>query len=213
MDFKGRDKMEDLKIEYVDIDSIKPYEKNAKKHPKEQIEQIKNSIKKFNMIDPIGIWKDEIVEGHGRLMACKELSFKKVPIIRLDHLTDDERKAYMLAHNKLTMNSDFDSELLGEELADLFGKIDMNELGFPVQIEDIDMDILGEEKIAKELDEANNYVVLEFNTNTDWEKAIKVLGLERVATCDENKRVRRHGIGRVIDGKKIIDKLGEKDED
>lgn len=54
--------MDKLKIEYVDIDSIKPYKNNAKEHPQEQIEQIKNSIKQFNMIDPIGIWKDEIVE-------------------------------------------------------------------------------------------------------------------------------------------------------
>lgn len=65
--------MEKLKIEYVDIESIKPYKKNAKLHPKEQIEQIKNSIEMFGMDDPIGIWKDEIVEGHGRLMACQEL--------------------------------------------------------------------------------------------------------------------------------------------
>ena len=96
-----------LKIEYVPIDSIKPYKNNAKLHPKEQIEQIKKSIQQFGMDDPIGIWKDEIVEGHGRIIACKELGYTEVPIIRLDHLTDEERKAYTLAHNKLTMNSDF----------------------------------------------------------------------------------------------------------
>ena len=79
--------MDKLKIEYVDINSIKPYKNNAKEHPQEQIEQIKNSIKQFNMIDPIGTWKNEIVEGHGRLIACKELGYKEVPIIRLDHLT------------------------------------------------------------------------------------------------------------------------------
>ena len=111
--------MEQLKIEYVDIDSIKPYKNNAKLHPKEQIEQIKLSIEKFGMDDPIGIWKDEIVEGHGRLIACKELGMTEVPIIRLDHLTDEERKAYTLAHNKLTMNSDFDIDILNDELAKL----------------------------------------------------------------------------------------------
>ena len=127
-----------LKIEYVDINSIKPYENNAKLHPEEQIEQIKKSIEMFGMDDPIGIWKDEIVEGHGRLIACKELGMTEVPIIRLDHLTDEERKAYTLAHNKLTMNSDFDIDILNEELAN-FDTIDMSEFGF-------EMDIIPEEE-------------------------------------------------------------------
>lgn len=124
--------MEKLKIEYVDINSIKPYEKNAKEHPKEQIEQIKKSIEQFGMDDPIGIWKDEIVEGHGRLIACKELGYKEVPIIRLDHLTDEERKAYALVHNKLTMNSDFNIEILEKELQNIFN-IDMSEFGFTTE--------------------------------------------------------------------------------
>ena len=123
-----------LKIEYVDINSIKPYKNNAKIHPREQIEQIKKSIEQFGMDDPIGIWKDEIVEGHGRLIACKELGHKEVPIIRLDHLTDEERKAYTLAHNKLTMNSDFDLEALDKELEDL--DIDLSKYGFE-EIEDV----------------------------------------------------------------------------
>lgn len=118
-----------LKIEYVDINSIKPYEKNAKLHSPEQIEQIKKSIEQFGMDDPIGIWKDEIVEGHGRLIACKELGYTEVPIIRLDHLTNEERKAYTLAHNKLTMNSDFDLDILNDELENIID-IDMEDFGF-----------------------------------------------------------------------------------
>lgn len=122
-----------LEIEYVDIDSIRPYKNNAKQHPKEQIEQIKKSIEQFGMDDPIGIWKDEIVEGHGRLIACKELGMTEVPIIRLDHLTDEQRKAYTLAHNKLTMNSDFDLEILNQELLSI-GDIDMTEFGFDIDV-------------------------------------------------------------------------------
>ena len=136
--------MEKLKIEYVDINTIKPYKNNAKLHPQEQIEQIKTSIEKFGMDDPIGIWKDEIVEGHGRLIACKELGMKEVPIIRLDHLTDEERKAYTLAHNKLTMNSDFDIDILNEELGN-FETIDMSDFGF-----DIDLDIDEEQEIIED---------------------------------------------------------------
>lgn len=136
--------MEKLKIEYVDIDSIKPYLNNAKLHPAEQIEQIKKSIEQFGMNDPIGIWKDEIVEGHGRLLALKELDYKEVPIIRLDHLSDEERKAYILAHNKLTMNSDFDIDILNEELDDIIN-IDMSDFGFDLEIEINDEDYDDEE--------------------------------------------------------------------
>lgn len=108
-----------MEIEYVGIDTIKPYENNAKLHPAEQIEQIKRSIQDYGMNDPIAVWHDEIVEGHGRLMACKELGIDIVPIIRLDDLTDDQRKEYMLVHNKTTMNSDFDTDLLDIEIGDL----------------------------------------------------------------------------------------------
>ena len=108
-----------LKVEYADIDTIKPYKNNAKLHPKEQIEQIKKSIENFGMNDPIGIWNNEIVEGHGRILACKELGYKQIPVIKLDHLTDEERKSYIIAHNKLTMNSDFDFNLLSLELENL----------------------------------------------------------------------------------------------
>lgn len=136
--------MQKLEIEYVDIKSIKPYKNNAKLHPKEQIEQIKKSIKQFGMDDPIGIWKDEIVEGHGRLMACKELGYTEVPIIRLDHLTNEERKAYALAHNKLTMNSDFDIDILNDELFS-FEDVDMSDFGF-----DLDFKITEHEVVEDE---------------------------------------------------------------
>lgn len=126
-----------MKIENVKIEQIKPYEKNAKIHTAEQIEQIKNSIKQFGMNDPIAIWgKDNlVVEGHGRLQALKELGYREVPCIRLDHLTDEERRAYTLAHNKLTMNTDFDIDLLNDELEDILD-IDMEKFGFTV--DDID---------------------------------------------------------------------------
>ena len=117
-----------LKIEYVDIDTIKPYLNNAKTHPEEQIEQIKKSIQEFGNNDPIAVWNNEIVEGHGRYEALKQLGETNIPIIRLDNLTDEERRAYTLVHNKLTMNSDFDYKILDAELEDI--DIDMSEYGF-----------------------------------------------------------------------------------
>ena len=127
-----------LKVEYIPIDSIKPYENNAKIHTPEQIEQIKTSINEFGMNDPIGIWGNDnlIVEGHGRLMACKELGMNEVPIIRLDELTDDQRKAYTLIHNQTTMNTGFDIDILNEELANI--EFDMSDFGFELEIDDIE---------------------------------------------------------------------------
>lgn len=122
--------MNKLKVEYMPLDKLKPYKNNAKLHPAEQIEQIKKSIEKFGFNDPIAVWGDDtIIEGHGRLIAAQELGIEKVPVIRLDSLTDEERKAYTLAHNKLTMNSGFDNDLLDIELGDISG-IDMTDFGF-----------------------------------------------------------------------------------
>lgn len=120
----------ELKIEYVDIGTLQTYANNAKIHTAEQIEQIKKSIEEFGMNDPIAVWKNnEIIEGHGRLIACTELGIEKVPVIRLDELSDEQRKAYMLVHNKLTMNTGFDFDLLEEELESL-ANIDMAAYGF-----------------------------------------------------------------------------------
>ena len=120
----------ELKIEYIPKEQLKPYANNAKIHTAEQIEQIKKSIEQFGFNDPIAIWHDnEIIEGHGRLLAVMEMDdVENIPVIRLDNLTDEERRAYMLAHNQLTMNTGFNFALLDEELEGL--DIDMSEFGF-----------------------------------------------------------------------------------
>lgn len=121
----------ELKIEYVKKEDLKPYANNAKIHTAEQIEQIKKSIEEFGFNDPVAVWHDnEIIEGHGRLMAVMEMDdITDVPIIRLDGLTDEQRRAYILIHNKLTMGTGFDYELLQEELKSI-NKVKMEEYGF-----------------------------------------------------------------------------------
>lgn len=121
---------ENLKIEYLNITELKEHDNNAKLHPQEQVEQIKASIEAFGMNDPIAIWKDNIIiEGHGRLYACRELGIEQVPVIRLDRLSDEERRAYMLAHNQTTMNSGWDFEKLDLEIQSL-QDFDMVKFGF-----------------------------------------------------------------------------------
>lgn len=142
-----------LKIEYLNKEELKPYEKNAKLHPAEQVEQIKNSIREFGFNDPIAIWHDnEIIEGHGRLLAVMEMpEIEKVPVIRLDNLTDEQRRAYMLVHNKLTMNTGYDFAVLQEELETIFS-VDMVKYGFIKDtLDDIDdiNNILSDNEIQK----------------------------------------------------------------
>lgn len=103
------------------------YEGNAKEHPDEQVDQICSSIEEFGMNDPIAVWGEDniIVEGHGRYLACEKLGMEEVPVIRLDHLTDEQRRAYTIVHNQLTLNSDMDWDILEEELKNIVD-IDMS---------------------------------------------------------------------------------------
>lgn len=129
--------MEKMKIEYLPITSLKPYEKNARKHAKADIDIIKKSIEEFGFNDPIGVWGKEniIVEGHGRLLAAQELGIEEVPVIHLDHLNDEQRKMYALEHNRSAEMSTWDLETLMEELDEL-SDFDLDALGFTAFIED-----------------------------------------------------------------------------
>lgn len=134
--------MDDLHIEYLDINKIKPYKNNARKHETEDVNAIINSIKEFGFSDPIGVWgKDNlIVEGHGRMMAAKALNYDKVPVIHLDHLNNEQRKAYALAHNKTAELSSWIDDVLKSELKGIFD-IDMSDFGFDIDVlEGLDID-------------------------------------------------------------------------
>lgn len=140
--------MENLKIEYIALDELTPYEKNARIHAEADIETIKNSIDEFGMCDPIGIWSEKniIVEGHGRMLALKELGHEKAPCIRLDHLSDEQRRAYALAHNKTAEMSKWDFGMLESEIAEL--NLDMSDFGF-TEISDLDVDSFFEDAEPK----------------------------------------------------------------
>lgn len=128
----------DLKIEMIPVDELTEYENNARNHGDIDIQAIKDSIETFGFNDPIGIWseKNTIVEGHGRLQAAKELGMNEVPCLRLDHLTDEERRAYGLAHNKTAELSEWNFAELNIELAGIKA-IDMSKLGFEeIKIDD-----------------------------------------------------------------------------
>jgi hypothetical protein len=109
-----------LAIEQVSVRSLKPYPRNARRHSKDQVKQIAASITRFGFNNPILIADDgEIVAGHGRLAAAKLLGLETVPTLRLSHLTEAERRAYVIADNKLALNAGWDREMLAIELQGL----------------------------------------------------------------------------------------------
>jgi ParB-like chromosome segregation protein Spo0J len=108
------------RIELWPLERLKPYDRNARTHSAEQVAQIAASIVEFGFTNPILVDShDGIIAGHGRLMAATELGLKTVPVVVLDHLSERQRKAYILADNQLALNAGWDTDLLREELQDL----------------------------------------------------------------------------------------------
>ena len=142
-----------MEIIKLRLDQLKPYEKNAKRHTDEQIQHIINSIERFGMNGPIGIWgeKNVIVEGHGRYFALKKMGVKEVDCIRLDHLSDEERKAYTLVHNQATLETPFDDDLLKIELDGIFD-IDMSEFGFELNLDVDEPQEIEEDEVPEEVE-------------------------------------------------------------
>jgi DNA modification methylase len=120
------------KIELIDAAKLIPYARNSRTHSDDQVQQIASSIKEFGFTNPILISEtDDIIAGHGRLLAAKFLGITEVPCIRLAHLNEQQRKAYVIADNKLALNAGWDDELLALELGELKdAEFDLNLTGF-----------------------------------------------------------------------------------
>ena len=144
----------DLRVEYRSIEALIPFARNPRTHSDEQVSQIAASIKEFGFTNPILLDGDNgIVAGHGRLAAARLLSFKTVPCTELGHLSDAQKKAYIIADNKLALNAGWNEELLRLELTDL------KELGANLELVGFDAmelaDImLGKDVEFKEYDES-----------------------------------------------------------
>lgn len=119
----------------VDIKRLKPYEKNARTHSEEQVERIANSIQEFGFINPVLIDSDYgIIAGHGRVLGAKKLGMKEVPCLFVEDLTEAQKRAYIIADNKLALDAGWDDEILKEELQAL------EEMDFDVSLTGFDLD-------------------------------------------------------------------------
>lgn len=150
----------------VDIDKLIPYVNNARTHSKEQINKLRASIREFGFINPVIIDRDyNVIAGHGRIMASKDEGIDKVPCVFVDYLTDAQKKAYILADNRMALDADWDEELLKVEIESLQGAdFDLNLTGFD---EAELMDIFGDDNQSRAKDD-------DFDLTAALEKALFV---------------------------------------
>lgn len=120
------------RLEQVNVDRLVPYARNARTHSKEQILQLRASLREFGFVNPVIVDKDlNIIAGHGRILAAKEEGIAEVPCVFAEHLTEAQKRAYILADNRLALNAGWDAEMLSVEIADLQGAdFDIALLGF-----------------------------------------------------------------------------------
>lgn len=121
-----------MDIEQIDVDALTPYAGNARMHTEEQVDQIARSLKEFGFINPIlADAQNVIIAGHGRLLAAMKLGLKRVPVVRVEHLTDAQRKAYTIADNRLALDAAWDWAMLAKEMETLTHEgVDLMLLGF-----------------------------------------------------------------------------------
>jgi ParB-like chromosome segregation protein Spo0J len=144
------------KLEWRSVSTLIPYARNSRIHSDEQIAQIAASIKEFGWTNPILIDGDNgIIAGHGRLSAARKLGHKEVPVIELKNMTANQKKAYIIADNKLALNASWDNELLKLEIGDLQEEnFDIDILGFDISelnFTEVDYSILDDEDVSKQL--------------------------------------------------------------
>jgi ParB-like chromosome segregation protein Spo0J len=172
------------KIESVDVGLLVPYAKNAKIHGKKQLEKLKDSIQEFGFLTPCLIDKDfNVIAGHGRIMAAKELKLKKVPCVFVEGLSEQQRRAYILADNRLGELGEWDMDLVAQELNELNGE------GFNIDLTGftIDDSILDGEAVSDIVDKSFEEYMDQIDSTVTKSGQIWELGKHRLMVGDSTK--------------------------
>lgn len=214
-----------MKVIKKKLDEIKEYPGNAKEHPPEQIEEIARSIKEYGFRTPMLLDKDSvIIEGHGRLKAALLLGLEEVDVIVASDLSEAQVKALRIADNKVA-ESRYDREILKQEIIELEAMM----AGAFTGISEDELDeIFGNRSIFEEMDEKdekhereipkmermlnehNDYIVFVFRNSIDFVRALEELKIKKVnsSLSEKSKKI---GIGRVLDGKKLMEMINAKE--
>lgn len=181
-----------LQIVYKNVDDLIPYARNAKIHDENNINLIAGSIKSFGFNNPVLLdGENGIIAGHGRVLASKKLGIKQIPTIELQGLSDAEKRAYIIADNRLTEKSEWDKDMLGLELADLKAlNIDLDSIGFN---ENEVNELLGVEGELPEIEDRdapmNKTVTFTFDTEEDFEEVMSKIDQFKEEGKGENNSI------------------------
>ncbi len=195
-------------------EDLVPYAQNSRTHSGHQVNKIADSIKEFGFLNPVIIDKKQgIIAGHGRVMAAKQLELKEVPTIQASHLSEKQKKAYIIADNRLALDAGWNEKTLLKELLELENQeYDLKLTGFEQSeldkiLGNLDAETEGTIKFSEEVGEAHNFVVLYFDNDIDWLSAQTHFELESVHSKRQNGKPWSKGIGRVINGANYLKKL------
>ena len=207
-----------MRVESVRVEDLTPYERNAKVHTEEQVRMIANSIEEFGFNNPVLV--DEaggIIAGHGRVEAAKLLGMDEVPCVRITDLTEEQKRAYILADNRLAELSGWDDAMLDLELLNIEG-LDMQDFGFEGFEDEEQQAEDSQESKPREIESMElkafehwDYLVFVFDNQMDWLNACEQFGIHKVDAGYGSTR--KIGVGRVVRGSELIARLGNKDSD
>ncbi|NCD40574.1 MAG: hypothetical protein EOL88_00630 [Bacteroidia bacterium] len=198
--------MSNLKIIQKKVSELKPATYNPRKIGKKEKMELKKSIKKFDFVEPIVIninpkRKNIVIGGHQRLMIAQELGMKEVPCVGVNLQIKDEKELNLrLNKNK----GEFDTKLLAGLDEKLLREVGFMESELSKVFAD-DVSLVKEEEFSAELLEENNYIVFAFNNSVDWMAIEDYFKLKSVLSKSSNKDYKQKGVGRVLDGQKLLD--------
>lgn len=179
-----------IQIEHVEVSKLIPYARNSRTHSPAQVKQIAASIREFGFMNPVLIdASNTIIAGHGRVMAAEHLQLQSVPCVRHEHLTEAQRRAYVIADNKLAMNADWDKEMLKIEIEQLntenydtsllgFSELEIDEMFEVEEINAKAQEVIHDQSV--QLSPDREYIIVMARDAEEWDEMVQYFKLGKV---------------------------------